>query len=352
MFVSVLVDTYNHEAFIEDAIRSVLAQDFPAREREIVVVDDGSTDKTPQLLRRFGPEVRVLSKSNGGQASAFNIGIPECLGEIIVFLDGDDWWAPGKLRRITDFLAEEPEVGVVGHGILETFEGGVVRCAAPEKQERMRVTGLAAARVFRLRKSFLGTSRLAMRSAIARKILPVPESLVIEADEYLFTLAAALSDLVILTDPLTYYRQHSANLYNAGGGNMEGLRRKQAVIAALADSLRRELPLRGVPADAVECVVEIVQADADQMRLMLYGGRPWETVRTEKTIHEVMYGDAPRSYRLFRWATMVLAGVLPPRRFYAVRRWLAGQRWYRRARRDVLPVPSITNVAGPQEFKG
>jgi hypothetical protein len=351
-FVSVLVDTYNHEAFIEEAIQSVLEQDFPTAEREILVVDDGSTDRTPELLRRFEPEIRVLRKVNGGQGSAFNLGIPECRGEIIAFLDGDDWWTPRKLRRTTDFLAAEPDVGIVGHGILEVSESGAARCATPEKQERLRLDRLAAARVFRLRKSYLGTSRMTMRSSVARKILPVPEALIFEADEYLFTLAATISDLAILPEALTYYRQHGANLYNAGGGNLQGLRRKQAVMAALAEALRRELPLRGVPDDAVACVVEIVQADADRLRLMLYGGSPWETVRVEKTIHEVMHGDAPRSYRLFRWATLALAGALPPRWFYGGRQWLAGRRWYRSARATVLPVPAITNVAGPEEFKG
>jgi glycosyltransferase involved in cell wall biosynthesis len=351
-FISVLIDTYNHERFIEEAVNSVLAQDYPAEQREILVVDDGSTDRTPEILRRFGSEVRVLRKANGGQASAFNAGIPECQGEIIAFLDGDDWWAPGKLRRVAEFLAAEPAVGILGHGILETFEGGAVRRAAPEKQERLRLASLAAARVFRLRKSYLGTSRMAIRSAIARQIVPIPEALVIEADEYLFTLAAALSDLAILPATLTYYRQHGANLYNAGGGNVQGLRRKQTVMAALADVLRRELASRRVPADAIQCLVEIVQADADQMRLMLDGGAPWETVRTENTLYAVMHGDAPRSYRLFRWTTMLPAYVLPPRWFYAVRRWLTSQTWYRPARAKVLPVPAVTRVAGPEDFKG
>jgi len=88
--VSVLIDTYNHERFIEEAVNSVLAQDFPASDREILVVDDGSTDRTPEILRRFEPQIRVLRKPNGGQASAFNHGIPECRGEIVAFLDGDD----------------------------------------------------------------------------------------------------------------------------------------------------------------------------------------------------------------------------------------------------------------------
>src|SRR5713101_73867 len=94
-FVSVLIDTYNHERFIEQAVVSALEQDFPSCEREIIVVDDGSTDLTPDLVRKCEPQVRLLRKENGGQASALNAGIPECRGEIVAFLDGDDWWAPG-----------------------------------------------------------------------------------------------------------------------------------------------------------------------------------------------------------------------------------------------------------------
>src|SRR5271167_1538342 len=154
-FVSVLIDTCNHERFIEKAVTSVLEQDFSAAEREILVVDDGSSDRTPEILRRFEPQVRVLRKTNGGQASAFNAGIPECRGEIIAFLDGDDWWAAGKLKRVTEVLNSEPSVGLVGHAIHEAFADGSIRTSAPEKSERLELNSLAAARVFRLRKSFL-----------------------------------------------------------------------------------------------------------------------------------------------------------------------------------------------------
>src|SRR5580704_9960778 len=123
-FVSILIDTYNHERFIEKAIVSVLEQDFPASDREIVVVDDGSTDRTAEIVRKFEPHVRLLQKANGGQASAFNAGIPECAGQIVAFLDGDDWWAPGKLRAVADALASDEKVGLVGHGITEVFGDG------------------------------------------------------------------------------------------------------------------------------------------------------------------------------------------------------------------------------------
>ena len=352
VFVSVLIDTYNHEHFLEEAVSSVLAQDISAADREILVVDDGSTDRTPEILRRFESEIRVLRKTNGGQASAFNVGIPECRGEVIAFLDGDDWWVPNKLSTVASVFLANPSVGMIGHGILESFEDGTVRPIAPERPERLRLDSLAAARVFRLRKSFLGTSRMNLRAALARQILPVPEALRIEADEYLFTLAAALGELVILPETLTHYRLHKASLYNSAGGNIAGLRRKQVVLASLAEALRRELPGRGVPADAVGCVVEIVQAEADQLRLLLDGGSPWETLRTENTIYRVMHEDASRSHRLFRWATMLPACVLPPRWFYGARRWLTGQSWYHTARTKVLPVPSITRELGPENFKG
>src|SRR5579863_566501 len=98
--VTVLVDTCNHERFIEEAIVSVLEQDFPRKEMEILVVDDGSTDRTPEIIGKFATRVHHLRKSNGGQASAFNAGIAEARGEIIAFLDGDDWWERNKLERV------------------------------------------------------------------------------------------------------------------------------------------------------------------------------------------------------------------------------------------------------------
>ncbi|HYA96936.1 MAG TPA: glycosyltransferase [Methylomirabilota bacterium] len=349
--VSVLVDTFNHEAFIEQAIESVLRQDFPVSQREIVAVDDGSTDRTPEILRRFAPEVRLLCKKNGGQASAFNLGIPECRGEIIAFLDGDDWWVPGKLRRVVELLASDKSAGIVGHAILESFGDGSERVVAPEKAERLHLDSLAAARVFRLRKSYLGTSRMALRAELARRILPVPEALVLEADEYVFTLAAALSDAVILPEPLTHYRIHAGNLYLGAGASPAATRRKLGVHDALAQALRRNLPLCGTPPGAVDCITEIVSAEADQMRLALDGGAPWQTVRTERSIYRVLHGDASWSHRAFREATMLPAWILPPKWFYAARRWVAARPWYGRVRRNVLPVPGMTRVAGPGEFK-
>lgn len=349
--VSVLIDTYNQERFIEKAIASVLEQDFPAADREIIVVDDGSTDHTPEIVRRFEPRVRYFRKDNGGQASAFNTGIPECRGEIIAFLDGDDYWLPGKLSRVAEVLAKNPAVGLVGHAIKESLPDGTERIAAPEKNERFCICSLAAARVFRLRRSYLGTSRMTIRAELARRILPVPEALVIEADEYLFTMAAAMGEVVILREPLTCYVIHGANLYVGAGLAPAGLRRKQQVTAALASSLSSALPASGLSSELLHCITEIVQAEADQLRLMLDGGFSWETVRAENKIFQVHHTDASVSQHVFRALSMIPALLLPPRWFYAARKWLGGRAWYREMRTTALPVPGLTHVPGQEEFK-
>src|SRR5260370_36421951 len=98
MFVSVLIDTYNHERFVEQAVVSVLEQDFPDAEREIIVVDDGSTDGTSEIVKKFEPRVRLLRKMNGGQSSALNARRPGRKGGIGALLEGACRWGPGELQ--------------------------------------------------------------------------------------------------------------------------------------------------------------------------------------------------------------------------------------------------------------
>src|SRR4029077_10245296 len=217
--VSVLIDTYNHERFIEEAIASVLAQDFPASEMEILVIDDGSTDRTPEIVQKFAPRVRYLRKENGGQASAFNFGIPQAQGEIVAFLDGDDWWAPNKLSCVTQAMAADSSVGIVGHGIITVNLDGRHQTEILLEGFRFQANTLEGARLFRRRGAFLGTSRMTIRAAALRQIGLIPEAIRIQADEYLFTLAAVLSAVLILPQALTFYRIHEANRFQLSGND-------------------------------------------------------------------------------------------------------------------------------------
>jgi len=347
VFLSVLIDTYNHQGLIEKALGSVLDQDFPPDQFEIIVVDDGSTDNTPEIVRQFEPRVRLIRKRNGGQASAFNAGIPACNGEVIAFLDGDDWWARGKLRRVADLFSADSSLGMLGHAFIETFADGSERVIQPETLACFRLDSAFNADYFRLSRCYFGTSRLALRASVARKALPVPESLVFEADEYLFTMASALAPSRVTADPLTYYRVHAGSLFLAAAATARGERQKSRVLASLAEELRQSLPAAGAAPEAISRVVELVQAEADQLRLKLDGGWPWETFRTESAIYRIQHGDAPWKSKAFRALSMAPALLLPPKWFYAGRSWLGAQDWYKRARAQSVPVPGFTRLGAP-----
>jgi len=341
-FVSVLIDTYNHERFIEQAITSVLEQDFPASGREILVVDDGSTDRTPEIVRKFEPEVRLLRKENGGQGSAFNAGIPECRGEIVAFLDGDDWWAAGKLNRVAEVLRASPELGMVGHGTVTVFDDGSTQTEVLEKGHRFSLRSSESAEMFCRRKSFLGT-RVTIRRRILEKLLPVPEEIRIEADEFVFTMAAQ-EEVEVLPEALLFYRLHQGNFYSQRGFNEQSVRRKQQSIAHLAEALAVRLKAAGVSPEAVEIVAKAIRTEADQLRLSVDGGLPWETVKTELAMYRQLHSDAPWTHRMFKYTTLLPAYFVPPRFYYGVRRRLAENPWYVTARKVIFPVPQPGHV--------
>ena len=343
-FVTVLIDTYNHQFFIKEAIKSVLSQDFPASEIEILVVDDGSTDDTPNLVREFEPHVRLLRKANGGQASAFNTGIPEARGRIIAFLDGDDWWTPGKLTAVTEVFAAQPDVGLVGHGVTEVYLDGRQRTEVPREVTRFRITSAEDAKAFRMRRGFLGTSRMAYRRDLLHRIGPVPEALKFEADEYLFTLAGLFADVVILRDAFTFYRLHDKNFFQLTHGDAQAIRRKQQILAALVQSLRLRFEQCGVPFEIARTILECVEVEADILRLVVDSGFPWETVSTELRIMRVFHSDASIWQHLFSCLRLVPAVVLPARTYYHWRQWLSRLTFYREFRRKVLPFPVPSHV--------
>jgi len=342
--VTVLVDTYNQERFIEEALASVIGQDFPSDEMEILVVDDGSTDGTPDIVRKFEPRVRLIRKANGGQASAFNAGIPEAHGEIIAFLDGDDWWAPGKLACVVEAMNAETTLGIVGHGIIVVHPDGHEQPEILREGFCFQANTMEGARLISRRGSFLGTSRMTIRTSVLRRIGPVPEALTVQADEYLSTLAAALAGLRILPEALTYYRLHDSNAFQMTKNDPRRLRRKQDALAALAKHLDEELCTCGVDAKVARRITGRLHADAKQLRLMLDGGWPWETVETEWKIYEVTHPDAPLSHRVFKVLTLLAALATPPRTYYGVQGKLARNELYQRARARWLPIPEMPHL--------
>ena len=212
-FFTVLIDAYNYGQFIEEAVSSVLAQSFPADEREILVVDDGSTDDTQERLRRFGNTIRYLRKPNGGQASAFNFGFEQARGEVIALLDADDVWQPAKLEMVYETFRRHPDAGMAYHrvhlwngadGLSEDNYFIPISGRVPESRQKL------------LQYPMVGTSCLSFRREVLKQLLPVPEALRFQADAYLTALIIFLAPVAAIPEFLGRYRLHGTNLFQSG----------------------------------------------------------------------------------------------------------------------------------------
>lgn len=116
--VSVVIPTYNRAEQTTRALESVWNQSFS--DYEVVVVDDGSTDNTADVLEQFEPRIRLIRQPNGGVSKARNRGISAASGEFIAFLDSDDEWLPDKLRQQVEFLEAHRSIGFVA--CLNTYD--------------------------------------------------------------------------------------------------------------------------------------------------------------------------------------------------------------------------------------
>ncbi len=348
--VTVLIDTHNHERFIARAITSALEQDFPANEVEILVVDDGSTDTTPAIVKSFAPRVTYLRKGNGGQASAFNFAIPQARGQIIAFLDGDDWWQQNKLRAVVEAFERNPQAGVVGHGIIEIDSAtGRGSSLSPEQPGFFDLRNDAGAQKFRNYMCFLGTSRVAIRRSVLDKVLPIPESLVVEADEFMSAVAIAHSGAFLLAETLTFYRLHDQNQYQFREGDSRRMHRKMNALVSLEDALTVRLASAGISKRATQIIVEPIHITAARMRLSLDGGMPWETYRVERADFRSAYRETSLAYRAWKEAVLAITLCLPPRLFYRLRNWYS-ERNLRRLRSVVgEPLPASPISATPVE---
>lgn len=122
--VSVIIPAYNHSRFLAQAIRSARAQEG-RHDVEIVVVDDDSTDDTPQVLNELaGTDLRIIKHKHAGPAASRNRGISESRGEWVAFLDADDYWLPGKLAAQLQELEADPTASFAYSGALIVDDEG------------------------------------------------------------------------------------------------------------------------------------------------------------------------------------------------------------------------------------
>ncbi len=203
--VSVVIPAYNAASTIGQTLDSVFSQTF--RDFEVVVVDDGSTDQTRDVVAGYGDRIRVLTKVNEAKPAATrNIGVRAARGELVAFLDADDWWREDKLERQVAVFDGRPDVGLVYTADATVDSAGKVLSVNPCPAE-------ARGRIYELltvRNAMVGSSVMARREAIARAG-GFDESLTSIENWDLWIRISRDWAIEYIDEPLTLYRVHEGN---------------------------------------------------------------------------------------------------------------------------------------------
>jgi len=210
MLISVILDNYNYAKYLPRAIESVLSQTH--KEWELIIVDDGSTDESQNIIQEYANKdsrIKPIFKPNGGQASAFNAGFAASKGEIICFLDSDDYFADNKLSTIATCHSQGYDY--IYSDFLPVDKGGNQTIS---DIKLMRYDGYALFLVYFISKYFGNvTSTLSLKKSLADKIFPLPqeERWRIQGDDPIVFQASIMSRSKFIPEKLTYYRIHGDN---------------------------------------------------------------------------------------------------------------------------------------------
>ena len=199
---------YNGMPYLDEAVQSVLAQTMS--DLELVIVDDGSTDETPEFLRALGDDrVVVVHRENGGTAAAANQGLALCRGEFIARMDADDVCVPHRLARQLEFFERHPDVGVLGsftRSLGESRIGGIVHL--PTEHGVIRQALLDG-------RHAMSHPSLLIRAEVLRSVGGYwPYRLVDDWDMMLRV--SEVTTVANLPEPLLHYRVHRGSLNGSG----------------------------------------------------------------------------------------------------------------------------------------
>jgi glycosyltransferase involved in cell wall biosynthesis len=209
--VSTIVTFYNQAGFVRETLESALAQDYPRH--EVIAVDDGSTDHTPQACLAFDNRIQYLRQANAGVSAARNAGGRHASGELLAFLDGDDLWAPTKLSRQVEAALRHPESGVIvcdgfkfdDAGMLaRTLYYGVVQRRFQQSGPELTFTCHEAMVDANLIQT---PSQVLVPAAVFSRLGPWDERIRISSDyEFFLRVAGAGYPFTFLSERLTQYR--------------------------------------------------------------------------------------------------------------------------------------------------
>ena len=210
--VSVIIPSFNSELYIAETINGVLSQSH--KDVELLVVDDGSTDRTRDIVASFGSRVRLIAQANSGRCAARNLGIREASGEFVCLLDHDDFWFPDKLERQLAEFVQHPEAGgiyspyIAWHRDADgqfPLPGSFDLTSYPDGIDE-ELSGWIYHKF--LIDIYMLTSAAMFRAEVFEKCGAYDESLPYSEDWELWLRIARQYPLIKLRRPTTLYRQH------------------------------------------------------------------------------------------------------------------------------------------------
>jgi glycosyltransferase involved in cell wall biosynthesis len=219
--VSVIINNYNYARFLPQSIESALEQTYSPV--QVIVVDDGSTDLSHDVIARYGERINPVYKENGGQGSAFNAGVAASRGDILCFLDADDVFHPEKVERIVETFHERG---------LDAKPAMMHDLLTMKNETGVELDGPALSRThasplnlydFAKRHRFLWheagpTSTISINRALKHLLFPLPEKEVrISADAFIVLGASLVAEVHSLPETLSTYRVHGENRWYARG---------------------------------------------------------------------------------------------------------------------------------------
>jgi glycosyltransferase involved in cell wall biosynthesis len=230
--VSILINNYNYARFLADAIESALGQTYETI--EVLVVDDGSTDNSRDVIAKFGNRIQSILKTNGGQASSFNAGFEASNGEFLCFLDADDVFRPDKARELVETMTADSSLGWYFDRVFEFDHDTGFRWAPKDADSYGRWDARKLTLEGKPPLIPTATSGLSFRREILERILPMPELLRVTADAYLKWTALALAPGWFTREELTLMRIHGNNLFTKRSRGKRRLSGQAEFLAALS----------------------------------------------------------------------------------------------------------------------
>lgn len=215
--ISVVIAVYNGVPYLEQSIRGALEQEVSPH--EVIVIDDGSIDDTPEIIKRFGGRVLTRRIPNGGVANAMNIGIALATGDFVAFLDHDDVWFRHKLRLQTEVLSRYPDAGFVCCNYAVRHQGLGRRMVRHYSQFRylkepdFQKPYLRDAVKALIIENFVGTSSAVLvRKSILDKVGKFNTGYQISGDYDYWLRCALEAPLIAVPEVLFYKRTHATNI--------------------------------------------------------------------------------------------------------------------------------------------